>query len=130
MEPTDLNKEISDWIKHIRKIKGDISQDELGKKIGINKQQISRYERGLSQPRQKQINKITEYGGLPLKLFISEQTLLYETKTTKHKKILSAVREILDSNNEKDIEFLMAYLDTLLQMHRASKKKNENKEGE
>jgi transcriptional regulator with XRE-family HTH domain len=129
MQPTDLKKEISDWIKHIREIKGDLSQDELGKKTGIHKQQISRYERGLSHPREKQIKKIAEYGGIPLKLFIAEQHILYEAKTDRDKKILALMREILDSGDEKDVDFLLDHLEAHIKLIRASKKKDENKGG-
>lgn len=53
----DVSKGLHERIKHYRKLAG-INQFELAKKIGVTPAQVSRYERGLTEPRAPVLLKI------------------------------------------------------------------------
>jgi phage repressor protein C with HTH and peptisase S24 domain len=59
MQKFDLKKEIGD---RIRLIRGNQTQEEFAQKLGIHKDQISRYERGVTLPRSEVLEKISEFG--------------------------------------------------------------------
>jgi phage repressor protein C with HTH and peptisase S24 domain len=59
MEKFDLKKEIGD---RIRKIRGKQTQEEFAHKLGIHKDQLSRYERGVTLPRSEILDRIGEFG--------------------------------------------------------------------
>lgn len=102
----------------------------MSEKTGIHKQQISRYERGLTEPRPKTMDKIAEYGGLPFNLYVAEKKDFYEAQTMQYKKAFEKFKKIFGSENKKGIEVLEASMDVIIEMIRASKGKDENKGGE
>jgi transcriptional regulator with XRE-family HTH domain len=127
MKDFDFKREIGKEIRRIRKGL-DLNQEEFGELIKIHKDQISRYERGVTQPRPELLNKIFEYSDtIPDFFKISEPPTIYEVFTTEQKKLLDNVREILESSNEYAIDALKSNIRAFLEMVRISKKNDEDK---
>jgi len=127
MQPLDIKKEIGKRIRELREMKG-FTQKKLSDITKIDEQQISRYERGESMPRQKTINKLVEYGDFPPDFFmISEHQIEpYETKAPERRKIHADVERILESENEAMIELFKSNTRAILSAVR-DKKNNKDK---
>ena len=143
MEDIDLKKEIG---KKIRRFRGKIKQKDLAERAGINKVQISRYERGVNSPELETVKKIAQALGVPADfilreepmgdykkdidpaLIIREMEAEYKTLPVFQKKIIDNVKEILQSGNEVMIDALVANIRAFLEAIRT--KKSNQKEGD
>lgn len=126
MEDSDFKKEIG---KRIREIRGELSQKQFAELIGIHKDQLSRYERGVTVPRPELLRKIAEHGKISAgslfdldQIKVSEGKARYRILSASAKELLSNVVEILESRNEALIRLLEANIKALLEGVRVSKK--------
>ncbi len=127
MQDFDFKKEIG---KRIRNIRGELSQKQFAELIGIHKDQLSRYERGVTLPRPKLLKKMAEHGEISTEcLFDMGEFKLLSRKSnitilsTSTKKLLNSVVEILESGNEVMIHLLEANIKALLEAVRAPKRR-------
>ena len=65
---------MEDFAKKLRKAIGnaDMSQKEFAEKIGVKKQQISKWTTGMAVPRSETIEKIAQTLGVPVSYFVGE----------------------------------------------------------
>lgn len=78
---------LCELITKSRKERG-ITQNELGKMLGISGKAVSKWERGLSKPCDEHLKKLVNLLGLPVELCSTESPKLYKNKTT----LLSTIR--------------------------------------
>ena len=60
------------WIKQYRE-KNDISQEDFGKKVGVNKQTVSKWENGSLEPSVEMYYQFSQIFGVPLDEIITRQ---------------------------------------------------------
>lgn len=103
MKPVDRKKELTELAKRIRTARENarLSQDELGKSIGLSDKSVSAYEKGRSQPPLENLRKIAEVTHHPLTYFTQEENeageiaaklLAIERELAEVKKLLKAKR--------------------------------------
>lgn len=72
METKELAKKLTkELIKEYRE-KNGMSQTEFGQRVGVNKQTVSKWENGLTQPSISKIYEIAKETGIDLKYFIGD----------------------------------------------------------
>ena len=130
MESIDIKKEIGRRIKVFRK-SIDFTQEKFGEKSKIHKNQISRYERGLEEPRQEILDRIVKYGGAPPDIFkVTDQVPTWNIETTEDTKFLEKAKKILKSQNQEAIKLLKNSINGIFEMSCAIKNDDENKGGD
>lgn len=94
MKPVDRKKELTELAKRIRTARENarLSQDELGKSIGLSDKSVSAYEKGRSQPPLENLRKIAEVTNHPLTYFTQEENAAGEIAA----KLLSIERELAE----------------------------------
>lgn len=130
MKPIDSKSKIGKKLRKLRKDLG-LTQVELGERVGIDKQQISRYERGMNEPRIETLNRIVDYTGIDSGYFISRDiSTPYGHYTVEQKKYIDDLIEVLESGNEVMADALKANIKAFLKAVRMGKKQNEDKGGD
>jgi transcriptional regulator with XRE-family HTH domain len=118
MEVFESKREIGLKIKRIR---GKLTQERFGRCVGIHKNQISRYERGLAVPRPDQLKKIEDFAASEVGLLkIEEPEETYSVLTPGDRKLLDDVREILTSKDDGVINALESNIEVFLRTVRRS----------
>lgn len=77
MEKANFNKEFGEFIRN-KRTNNNWSQPQLGDKMGVDFQYISRIERGLVSPTLFWISRLAKAFDLPLEKFIKEFTQYLE----------------------------------------------------
>jgi transcriptional regulator with XRE-family HTH domain len=77
MEKANFNKEFGEFIR-LKRTNNNWNQPQLGDKMGIDFQYISRVERGLVSPTLFWISRLANAFDLPLEKFIKEFTQFLE----------------------------------------------------
>ena len=117
--------------KKIRKIRGKIGQKDLAQFIDSTKDEVSRYEKGKTIPRDETLKKIAEYGGTSIDVAFNIRTLvmedkpIYETTGADLKKSLDNVKDILENIDDKVIDIMEANINASRHVVH-DKKENEN----
>lgn len=98
-------KQLPSRLKHARQ-KAQLSQKELGEKLGISEMAISAYETGRAIPPIPALKKISEITKLPFSYFIAEKKKQISLESLhidiqKIKKDVSQVLKLLQSYAEK-----------------------------
>lgn len=62
----------------VRRVEADMSQDDLGKKLGVSFQQIQKYEKGVNRISAVRLGEIAKIFGEPTSYFTGE----HDTKST------------------------------------------------
>lgn len=102
---------ISEKIKKLREDKG-WSQTQLAKKLNMQSQNISRYERGLFTPSTETLTKFAEIFGVSTDYLLSEAEDSSEY-CFKDKQLLSYFEEV-DKLNEKDRNLIKGLIESVL----------------
>lgn len=63
---------VADRIKEVRTERLGLTQLELAEALGINQVNVSRWERGVTEPRIKHLREIALLAGLPLTWFFDK----------------------------------------------------------
>ncbi len=94
MKPVDKKKTLSNLAKRIHDARASahLSQQSLGKSIGLSDKSISAYEKGRSQPPLENLKKIANATSHPLSYFTHEATDEIEITT----KLLAIERELAE----------------------------------
>jgi len=117
--------------KKIRKIRGKIGQKDLAQFIDSTKDEVSRYEKGKTIPRDETLKKIAEYGGTSIDVAFNIRTLvmedkpIYETTGADLKRSLDNVKDILENIDDKVIDIMEANINASRHVVH-DKKENEN----
>lgn len=109
----ESNKKIEDIIKGLRKAKG-LSQMQLAEMLGVSYQQVQKYEKGNTKISVERLGQIAKALDVPMNIFFpsgtdmvsetaavygkltaEEQLLLQLFRSTKNKKLRSAILELL-----------------------------------
>lgn len=122
MEQFETTKEIGKKIRQKRE-KLRKSQKEFAELLGIHVQQISRYERGLTRPRDATLKKILEYGSvIEDSSAVKEPVEKYQTASP-DEKLLDAARKILTGEDRDIADALRANLKVFGRMEETRKEK-------
>jgi len=94
MKHVDPKKELSELARRIRTARENahLSQQSLGKSIGLSDKSISAYEKGRSQPPLENLRKIADATRYPLTYFTEDSNDEIEITT----KLLSIERELAE----------------------------------
>jgi transcriptional regulator with XRE-family HTH domain len=94
MKRVDNKDKLSELAKRIRSARSNahLSQDALGKSIGLSDKAISAYEKGRSQPPLENLRKIADATSHPLTYFTQEDNSDSEITS----KLLSIERELAE----------------------------------
>lgn len=101
MGDVDLNnqKQLSELAQRIREARRNahLSQDELGKFIGVSDKSVSAYEQGRSTPPINKLKKIAESTNHPLSYFTQEdnEDALLSSKLSSIERELAEVKRLL-----------------------------------
>jgi transcriptional regulator with XRE-family HTH domain len=89
-------------IRYLRKQMG-ISQEALAEKVGLNRGNISSYEKGLAEPRLEKLAEVSRFFHIPV-LFMIERDLEMEG-------VLSVTDLLKSGSDPSDLEILVRKLD-------------------
>ena len=96
---TDKMKKLSQLARRIRSARTNahLSQEELGKSIGVSDKSVSAYEQGRSLPPITKLKKIAEYTNHPLSYFTQEDnsSALLASKLANIERELEEVKKLL-----------------------------------
>jgi len=92
-------KQLNELALRIREARRNahLSQDELGKSIGVSDKSVSAYEEGRSTPPISKLKKIAEYTNHPLSYFTQEENseALLASKLSNIERELAEVKRLL-----------------------------------
>lgn len=114
MIENDLTLFVGRKIKHYRK-KKEMTQKELGEKIGVKHNTIATYESGRNAPEQNAIFKIANVLGVSVDDFFPEK----ENTTDEFERALKMAKDL----DIKDMEFLNELIEKALSMEGAEREK-------
>ena len=108
---------IGTWISRYRR-KNNLSQEEFGRLVGVNKQTVSRWENGTLQPSSQLYYLISDVLRVPIEVLMNneheEMEFLPVYKNNKKYDVgLNAVFEAI-----KDYDTLLVFLDMIIETHR------------
>ena len=106
---------MEDFAKKLRKAIGnaDMSQKEFAEKIGVKKQQISKWTTGMAVPRSETIEKIAQTLGVPVSYFVGEDNSVSQQELAEATGLKQANIARLENGG------CVPRLDTLLQLGKA-----------
>ena len=106
---------VGEQIRRLRREK-NFTQAELAERIGINKQNISRYESGKAEPRKSTLRKLAEVLEVTTEQLLSRGTE-GENDLPEDPRLLNLLREV-DRLPEKDKEALIRLMNIVVREHR------------
>ena len=107
---------IGEQIRRYRR-EQDLTQAELADRVGINKQNISRYESGRVEPRKTTLRKLAEVFGISIDELMGTIAPANDDAVPQDPKLLKLIGEV-EKLPEKDKEALIRLITIVIREHR------------